>query len=174
MAATRWTLLDESVLGDDRMRIDAADVPGTPTGWSVERRRLTTGLSAGVDVVEVCTPRVRMVLVPTRGMGLWRASIDGVEVGWQSPVRGPVHPALVPVSEPSGLGWLDGFDETMCRCGLESFGAPDFDAHGKLRYPLHGRIANRPAHRVDVEVDPAAGTITVEGVVDSGQIAWQD
>ena len=50
-----------------------------------------------------------------------------MELGWKSPVHGPVHPNFVPLNEPSGLGWLDGFDELFVRCGLESNGAPDFD-----------------------------------------------
>ena len=39
-----------------------------------------------------------------------------------------MHPRWVPLSEPSGIGWLDGFDELVARCGLFSHGAPDFDA----------------------------------------------
>ena len=53
----------------------------------------------------------------------------------------------------SGLGWLSGFDELMCRCGLENNGAPEFNANGSLRYGLHGRIANTPAHHVELTVD---------------------
>ena len=61
-------------------------------------------------------------------MGIWRVRRGEKVLGWQSPVRGPVHPAFVPLFDPSGLGWLEGFDELLCRCGLESNGAPDFDA----------------------------------------------
>ncbi len=99
-------------------------------------------------------------------MGLWKAWMNGEEIGWQSPIRGPVHPKFVPLMEPGGLGWLDGFDELLVRCGLESNGAPDFDQLGRLRYPLHGRIANRPAHRVEVEVDDEQGEIAVTGIVE--------
>jgi galactose mutarotase-like enzyme len=78
-----------------------------------------------------------------------------------------VHPSFVPLFDPSGLGWLEGFDELLCRCGLESNGAPDFDAStGKLLYPLHGRIANLPAHHVELMVDEAAGQISLRGIVD--------
>ena len=38
------------------------------------------------------------------------------------------------MGEPSGLGWLDGFDELLVRCGLESNGAPEFDADGRVVY----------------------------------------
>ena len=64
-------------------------------------------------------------------------------------MRGPVHPKFVPLAEPSGVGWLDGFDELLCRCGLVSNGAPEFDERGQLRYGLHGRIANLPARKVE-------------------------
>jgi hypothetical protein len=90
----------------------------------------------------------------------------GVELGWQSPVHGPVHPRFVPLAEPSGLGWLDGFDELVARCGLVSNGAPDVDASGRLLHGLHGRIANLPAHHLDVTLDEAAGSITLTGAVD--------
>ena len=52
------------------------------------------------------------------------------------------------------------------RCGLLSNGAPQFDSHGTLQYPLHGRIANLPAHRVVVEADAESGELAVTGVVD--------
>jgi hypothetical protein len=105
-------------------------------------------------------------VVPTRGMSIWKAWLAGEEIGWQSPVRGPVHPQFVPIAEPSGLGWLDGFDELLVRCGLESNGAPEFDGQGRLRYPLHGRIAQRPAHFVELTIDDQSGEITLHGEVD--------
>jgi hypothetical protein len=91
---------------------------------------------------------------------------DNERIGWKSPVRGPVHPGFVDVGEPSGLGWLDGFDELLVRCGLESNGAPEHDENGQLHYPLHGRIGNKPAHQVDIKVDPDAKEIAIVGVVE--------
>jgi galactose mutarotase-like enzyme len=102
-------------------------------------------------------------------MGIWKAWASDKTLGWQSPVRGPVNPQLVPLLEGSGLGWLDGFDELLVRCGLESNGAPEFDEQGKVKYPLHGRIANQPAHRVEVAVDTDAGEISVTGVVEESR-----
>jgi hypothetical protein len=107
-------------------------------------------------------------------MGIWRVRRGAKTLGWQSPVHGPVHPAFVPLFDPSGLGWLEGFDELLCRCGLESNGAPDFDANsGKLLYPLHGRIANLPAHRVELVVDEAVGRLALRGVVDETRFHFQ-
>ncbi len=80
-------------------------------------------------------------------------------------MAGPIHPSLVRIDEPSGLGWLDGFDELVVRCGLESNGAPEFEGNGKLKYPLHGKIGNIPARRLDIVVNPEAGTLQVVGLV---------
>lgn len=102
-------------------------------------------------------------------MGLWRANVGERKLGWDSPVPGPVHPAFVPIAEPSGLGWLTGFDELMCRCGLISNGAPEFDAAGQLVYPIHGRIANLPSSEVELLVDDTAGKISVRGVVEEAR-----
>ncbi len=86
-------------------------------------------------------------------MGLWKANLDGLDCSWRSPVEGPIHPQFVPLAEPNGLGWLDGFDELLVRCGLQSFGAPDFNDKGQLKYPLHGRIGNQPAVNWSVHLD---------------------
>jgi hypothetical protein len=167
MAIKQWTLTDVSsgVYIDD-LRVTHDQVGGDAKGYEVSKRTLRGGLCDGVDVVRIDNGRLEVELLPTRGMGIWRMALDGVDLGWHSPVRGPVHPGFVPLMEPSGLGWLDGFDEFLARCGLESNGAPDFDERGQLIYPLHGRIANRPAHRVDLSLDDATGEITVTGVVE--------
>ncbi|NDC64172.1 MAG: DUF4432 family protein, partial [Planctomycetia bacterium] len=108
----------------------------------------------------------RVFVLPDRGLGIWRIVSGGIELGWRSPVQGPVHPRFVPLAEPSGLGWLDGFDELVARCGLVGNGAPEFAADGRLVHGLHGRIANLPAHGVEVILDDAAGTVTLGGAVD--------
>lgn len=133
---------------------------------AVRTRRLAGGARDGVLLVELVAGVTKVFVLPDRGLGIWKIMADGCELGWQSPVHGPVHPRFVPVAEPSGIGWLDGFDELVARCGLVSNGAPDFDASGRLRHPLHGRIANLPAHHLDVTLDEAAGTITLTGAVD--------
>ncbi|MFO0905308.1 MAG: aldose 1-epimerase family protein [Pirellulales bacterium] len=144
-----------------------AEAGGKQAGWSVKKKRLRGGLSDGVDVVHVDNGRLSFTVLPTRGMSLWKAWVGGEMLGWQSPVHGPVHPSFVPLMEPGGLGWLDGFDELLVRCGLESNGAPEFDEEtGRLKYPLHGRIGNKPAQRVGVSFDDATGEISVSGVVE--------
>ncbi|MEQ8785791.1 MAG: aldose 1-epimerase family protein [Pirellulaceae bacterium] len=133
---------------------------------SVARRTLRGGLSEGVDVIRVDNGALKFDVLPTRGMGLWKAWLGDDEFGWRSPVPGPVHPNFVPIAEPSGLGWLDGFDELLVRCGLESNGAPEFDEQGRVRYPLHGRIANKPARRLTLTADETTGQLTLTGVVE--------
>ena len=134
-----------------------------------EFRRLQDGASANVDLITLKCGTKRVDVVPTRGMGIWSASNKGVRFGWDSPVKGPIHPMYVPVTEPSGIGWLDGFDEMMVRCGLANNGAPDFDEKGQLAFPLHGRIANIPAQQTTVSVDEAKGEIAVDGIVNENR-----
>lgn len=140
--------------------------------WSVRQWRLHGGLSEGVDVIQVDNGALKIEVLPTRGMGVWRANFHGTPIGWNSPVRMPVHPSFVNQTERGGLGWLAGFNELICRCGLSFMGPPgrdaDFQDHpiaGELT--LHGKIANLPAHRVEVTADPDHhGRIAVTGLVD--------
>lgn len=132
----------------------------------VTARRLRGGAREGVLQVEFVAGSTRAIVLPDRGLGIWRVVAGDVELGWHSPVAGPVHPRHVPLGEPSGIGWLDGFDELVARCGLASNGAPDFAANGRLLYGLHGRIANLPAHDVQVTLDDSSGTVTLTGAVD--------
>ena len=167
MTTKSWILTDRA----DRtfletMTVNPEDVGGQAHGYSIRKHRLHGGPSDGVDVVHIDNGRLRFTVLPTRGMGIWKAWMEGDAIGWHSPVHGPVHPALVPVTDPSGLGWLDGFDELIVRCGMESNGAPEFDERGQLRYPLHGRIANKAAHYVQLQIDGATGEMSLYGIVD--------
>jgi hypothetical protein len=146
--------------------ISAADLGGKGD-WKVTVLRHREGISQGVETVLVDNGKLKFSVLATRGMGIGKAWLGDLEIGWKSPVQGPVHPSLVPVSEPSGLGWLVGFDELLVRCGLESNGAPEHDEKtGRLLYPLHGRIGNIPAHDVQIAWDDASGEIVVSGIVD--------
>lgn len=154
--------------------ISSIDLPDIGSDWHVSLRTLRGGLSDGVELIEVDNGRMKLSILPTRGMGVWRAELsNGETFGWRSPIRGPVHPKFVPIVEPSGMGWLEGFDELVVRCGLESNGAPAFDSEGKLLYPLHGRIANRPAYHVEVIIDESTRTLTVRGWVEEARFHFQ-
>tara|TARA_R110002049_G_scaffold4601_4_gene31894 strand:+ start:135266 stop:136600 length:1335 start_codon:yes stop_codon:yes gene_type:complete len=127
--------------------------------------RFIGGVADQVEVIEVDTGPARVLILPTRGMSIWKVESDGVRFGWDSPVAGPVHPAHVPLYDPSGLGWLEGFDELVVRCGLESNGAPEHDENGQLVFPLHGRIGNLPASSLSIEINEASGRVEVIGEV---------
>jgi galactose mutarotase-like enzyme len=171
MARKTWTLEDrDQDVYVEQIALGPDHVAGAASGYSVNKRTLRAGLRHGVDVIEVNNGSFRFVVIPTRGMGIWRASLGNVQLGWRSPVKGPIHPAFVRLEEPSGLGWLDGFDELLVRCGLESNGSPEFNPDGTLRYGLHGKIANTPAHKVEVTIDGESGQITITGTVDEARL----
>ncbi|MEI8375956.1 MAG: aldose 1-epimerase family protein [Planctomycetota bacterium] len=171
MPTQTWTLVDhDQDLYVDQIALGPEQVGGAAEGYSVVKRTLRAGLSQGVDVIEVRHGDFRFVVVPTRGMGIWRACLGDLHLGWKSPVRGPVHPAYVRAEHPDGIGWLDGFDELLVRCGLESNGAPEFQPDGRLRYGLHGKIANLPAHKVEVAIDGDSGRIAIRGTVDETRL----
>lgn len=150
----------------DKIPIQTPTQAKTAAGvFKVWRFLLSGGRREGVEMLVVDSGSVRAALLPTRGLSLWRANIDGLDCGWKSPVDGPIHPQWVPLSEPSGLGWLDGFDELLVRCGLRNFGAPDFSPSGQVAYPLHGRIGNLPAADVVVDVDVEHSLLHVRGQV---------
>ena len=118
--ARKISILTDSEKGIHEMDFSSDELPGQA---SVRRISLTGGVREGVDTIEIDNGKFRFIVLPTRGMGLWKGWLGKTEIGWQSPVKGPVHPQFVPLTEPSGLGWLEGFDELLCRCGLESNGA---------------------------------------------------
>jgi hypothetical protein len=172
MPKKTWKLVEQSsgLAAQPHLEIREQDLPGLGQA-AIVKRAYAGGLSDGVLSVAINNGRLEIDVLPTRGMGIWRVIPHGdrelSSIGWKSPVHGPVNPAFVDLGEPSGLGWLDGFDEFFVRCGLESNGAPDFDAKtGRLSYPLHGRIANKPAHEVDLVVDTDQQTISVRGVIE--------
>ncbi len=161
------------VLTDTARGIHEPDFDKPIPGGTVRRTTLRGGRREGVDLVEIDNGRFRFAVVPTRGMGLWKGWLGKTEIGWQSPVKGPVHPHFVPLTEPSGLGWLEGFDELMCRCGLTSNGDPGTGANGANQYPLHGRIANLPAHHVELIADDDTGEVSLSGTVDETRFLFQ-
>src|SRR3954453_13874129 len=155
---------------------ESAQIEGTAENgqrWSVRLRTLHGGKSEGVQLVEIDNGAMCIDVLPTRGMGIWRVRRGDSTLGWQAPQRNPVHPSFVALMEPAGLGWLDGFNELLCRCGLESNGPPEFDESGRLVRPLHGRIANTPSHYVEPPVDEKTHQLTLRGVVEESRFHFQ-
>lgn len=136
----------------------------TAIPFAVRQRRLHGGRQEGVDLIEIDNGRMQVAVIPTRGMSLYKATVDDVTLGWSSPVTEIVNPAFINLENRGGLGWLDGFNELMVRCGVEWAGHPGVD-QGRL-LTLHGRIGNIPASRVTVVIDDVAPyRIYVRGVV---------
>ncbi len=145
---------------------------GTP--WSVEKLTLHGGKQEGVDVIVVDNGKLKFTVIPTRGMGVLKVEMGDVRLGWDSPVKEVVHPQLVNLQSRGGLGWLEGFNEWMIRCGLESAGHPGQDKfinnvgdEAEMDLTLHGKIAHIPASEVEVVIDrEPPHRIRVRGRVD--------
>jgi hypothetical protein len=168
-----WTLTDiasDTWLDTFAVGSDALHLP-TPHEWSIRKRTLHGGLRDGIDLIEVHNGALSFAVLPTRGMGLWRGAYRGHHLGWKAPVQGPVHPRHVNAEARGGLGWLTGFDEWLCRCGLASNGPPGDDSGAKLT--LHGRIANLAAQYVEarVHLDPPH-EISIIGQVDESELFY--
>ncbi len=133
-------------------------------GVTATLHTLQGGRRQGVQLLELSNSRFHVSIIPTRGMGLWKARLDDLPVGWESPVKdGPVNPSFVNQAALGGLGWLEGFDEMMVRCGLTQNGPPS-PVTEPFAIGLHGLIANRPAHFLAVHEE--ADRLIVEGHVD--------
>ncbi|MFM7318339.1 MAG: aldose 1-epimerase family protein [bacterium] len=156
--------MSTTILTDISRNIASQQATVHASGVTATLHTLQGGRRGGVQLVELANQRMSVSIVPTRGMGLWRAHVDGQKIGWDSPVRdGPVHPSFVNQAALGGLGWLDGFDEMMVRCGLTQNGPPS-PVTEPFAIGLHGLIANRPAHYLAVHEGP--DRLTVEGHVD--------
>jgi hypothetical protein len=148
------TDLSEPDLPQGPLSLSSEQWPGAfPAPWRIDRRVLRGGKREGVEVIEVDNGLLSFTVSPTRGMSICRGRFRGWPLGWRAPVQGPVHPSWVNLLDRGGLGWLDGFDEWIVRCGLTSNGPPGEDPATKEFLPLHGRIANQPASFVEVRIN---------------------
>jgi Domain of unknown function (DUF4432) len=163
----------------ENVRVEAWEVAAEDTtlsasGWSAKKITLHGGKQEGVDIAVVDNGRLKFTVCPTRGMGVLSVTMGDVRLGWSSPVKEVVHPKLINLDSRGGLGWLEGFNEWMVRCGLESNGHPGLDKfinnvgdEAAMELTLHGKIANIPASEVEVVIDPQPPhRIRVRGRVD--------
>ena len=142
-------------------------------GWSIKKRTLHGGKQEGVELITIDNGVMQIVVIPTRGMSIYEVRTKEMRLGWNSPVVGLVHPSHVNLESRGGLGWLEGFNEWMVRCGLEFAGHPGTDEFinntgekATMDLTLHGKIGNIPASEVEVIVDSEAPhRIRVRGVV---------
>jgi Domain of unknown function (DUF4432) len=161
-------------LREETWEVSAADVGSRAAGWSVKKVTLHGGKQEDVDIIVVDNGRLSFTVCPTRGMGVLSAKMADVYLGWNSPVKEVIHPRLINLQSRGGLGWLEGFNEWMVRCGLENNGHPGVDKfinnvgdEATMELSLHGKIANIPASEVEVVIDPEPlHRIRVRGRVD--------
>ena len=59
------------------------EVSATLGPLAVTARRLRGGTREGVLLVELVAGATRVVVIPDRGLGIWKIVSDGVELGWQ-------------------------------------------------------------------------------------------
>lgn len=148
-----------------------------PAGCRFEREVLSGGKQDGVELITLDNGRLRITVIPTRGLSVLRVDDllhPGFKLGWDSPVKQVVHPKYIDLESRGGLGWLEGFNEWMVRCGLEFAGHPGLDEFttntgdtAKMTLSLHGKIGNIPAHHVTATVDTQGDRtqLTVQGEV---------
>jgi hypothetical protein len=146
----------------------------TAAQWFVQKHTLHGGKQEGVDVIVVNNGKLTFTVVPTRGMNVLRVESGDIRLGWDSPVKEVVHPQFINLQSRGGLGWLEGFNEWMARCGLEWAGHPGKDKfinntgdEAEMDLTLHGKIGNIPASEVEVVIDrQPAPRIRIRGRVD--------
>jgi hypothetical protein len=154
--------------------VGAAITPDCPIPWSIRKLALHGGKQEGVELVIIDNGKLRISVIPTRGMGILDVVCGDVRLGWNSPVKDVVHPRHVNLLGRGGLGWLEGFNEWLVRCGMENNGGPGADEFidnngnpATMQLTLHGRVANLPAQEVDVVVQKRPPyRLSVRGRVD--------
>ena len=134
--------------------------PDCPIPWSIRKEPLHGGKQEGVDLIVIDNGKLEIRIIPTRGMSLFSVVSGDLRLGWDSPVHEIVNPRNINLQARGGLGWLEGFNEFLVRCGLESNGHPGTDKfinnvgdEATMELTLHGKIANLPAQEVEISVE---------------------
>ena len=164
--AQTWVLTDaENGTEQGNWQISSDKLNIKDSHFSIEQKVLHGGKQEGSKVLIISSKDgLTITLSPTRGMNLLHVEGFGVRMGWDSPVKEVVNPAFINLESRNGLGWLEGFNEMVVRCGYEWTGHP-VTADGQI-YTLHGKVGNTPASQVEVEVsDTAPYEIRVRGLV---------
>lgn len=155
-SAQSWLLTDaETSVDKGNWKINSQQLKLPGESFSIEQKVLHGGKQEGSKVLTIASKNgLTIALSPTRGMDLLHVNGHGVRLGWDSPVDEVVNPANINLESRNGLGWLEGFNEMMVRCGFEWTGHP-VTKDGVL-YTLHGKAGNTPASKVEVIVDDKA------------------
>lgn len=160
----RYPLIDANAnLNLTEFTLSSQDLPEAgQQKWSLTMKTLAGGKQDGVRLISFRSENLQLSVLPTRGMSIFEVSSGELHLGWDSPVKEHVHPKYINLDSRGGLGWLDGFNEWMVRCGLEFAGHPGLDEFvtntgeiGQMDLTLHGKVGNIPASKVEVLVEKA-------------------
>ncbi|QIE97253.1 aldose 1-epimerase family protein [Pantoea stewartii] len=166
VSAKTWVLTSaeqSTDKGNWQINSSELNIQGKP--FSIEQKVLHGGKQEGSKLLVIRSQDgLTITLIPTRGMNLLRVEGFGTRLGWDSPVKEVVNPAFINLESRNGLGWLEGFNEMMVRCGYEWTGHPVNDK-GRI-YTLHGKAGNTPVSQLEVEVaDAAPHEIRIRGLI---------
>lgn len=158
---------------DERARIHAY---GGSSGALAEIRaaEFSDGPGRGVRYLDIRSGGgLRFDVLIDRALDLGAAEYAGRSFAWRSPT-GVRHPAYLD-GEGDGFGWLRSFSGLLVTGGLDHIFMPrETDASAyhypprtRVRQPLHGRVGNLVAERVNWGEDwsEGGGTLWVEGQV---------
>ncbi len=145
-----------------------ADIP-----ISIEQECLVGGKQVGSRLITLCIGNMTIRIVPTRAMAILDVTRNNQRFGWDSPVKEIVHPQFINQEASGGIGWLDGFNEMLVRCGYQWSGHPGQDGDEFLT--LHGRIQNTPADNIVLSVEQKAPyRVTLSGSVSEKRFKFTD
>lgn len=153
LASTSILAAQYDITNQDHWVLTNKDVGGAQP-FKIEQTVLHGGKQDGVKVLTVDNGVMTITLIPTRGMDIYQVKSGDITLGWKSPVKQHVNPKFINLEDRNGLGWLEGFNEMMVRCGFEWTGHPGEDKGVMLT--LHGRADYTPASQVVVTVDEKA------------------
>lgn len=163
--AKEFVLTDtEKNIAKGNWSISNQDLGVNGNKFTIQNTVLKGGKQDGTELLTISSDDFTIKLIPTRGLGILSVVGDGVRMGWDSPVDEVVNPKYINLESRGGIGWLDGFNEMMVRCGFEWTGhAAQADG---MMYTLHGRAQNTPVSKLIVEIsDKKPHTITVKGLI---------
>ncbi|SDO43350.1 protein of unknown function [Aureimonas jatrophae] len=132
--------LTEAMFGETERRLCAFE------GISVTTFRYASGVAG----LRIGTRRGEVVILPFRGQQIWRARFDGREFAMRSMFDEPARSTT----------YLETYGAFLIHCGLTGIGAPEAgDSH-----PLHGELPSAPFEDAWLDLDEAAGRVTLGGV----------
>jgi len=108
----RWVLSSASEnRRTETFHLDGSKLTPQQPNWRVHLQTLHGGSQEGCELLVVDNGRLRITLIPTRGMSVLVVVAGDLRLGWKSPVAEVVHTRENNLQSRGGLGWLEGFNE---------------------------------------------------------------